>query len=115
MRARGSSVSAGFAWNGPARVAPASGGMDSAGSSKRWRGWGGASGGGKWGETERRPNGEIGQGLGIAGRVRLWSLDVCGVDGSDGVLGSDQREPFPVFSLAGFHLHATHIAPSINY
>jgi hypothetical protein len=35
------------------------------------------------------------------------------VDGSDGVLGSDQREPFPVFSLAG--LPARHIAPSINY
>jgi hypothetical protein len=54
MRARGSSVSAG--------VAPASGGMDSVGSSKRWRGWGGVSGGIKWGETERRPMGRLGKG-----------------------------------------------------
>jgi hypothetical protein len=36
---------------------------------------------------------EIGSGLGQAGCVRFWSLDVWGVDGSDGVLGSDQRDP----------------------
>jgi hypothetical protein len=85
MRARGSSVKSGFAWSGLARVAPASGGKDSA-ASELWLGWGGASGGGKWGETERRSMRRFGQGLGIAGRARLWSLDVCSVDGSDRVL-----------------------------
>jgi hypothetical protein len=56
-----SSVRAGIAWVDPARVAPASGGEDSA-ASERCLGWGGASDGGRWGETERRPIGRLGKG-----------------------------------------------------